>query len=186
MVIATGCIEQPAVFANNDLPGVMLASAAQRLIYFYRVKPCERCLILAGNAEGYACALDLHGDGVHVEAIADLRPGGEPGELGQRVAAAGIRVYPGHGVLEAIPGPGKASVKGAVLCPIGQDGKTAGIRVECDGILMSVGWAPNAGLLYQAGRPFPVLPRSRAVHSRNATPRSLRGGTGQRHLCLSR
>ena len=29
-LLATGCIEQPAVFQNNDLPGVMLASAAQR------------------------------------------------------------------------------------------------------------------------------------------------------------
>jgi sarcosine oxidase subunit alpha len=33
VVLATGSIEQPLVFRNNDLPGVMQASAAQRLIY---------------------------------------------------------------------------------------------------------------------------------------------------------
>lgn len=32
VVMANGAYEQPAVFRNNDLPGVMLASAAQRLI----------------------------------------------------------------------------------------------------------------------------------------------------------
>ena len=32
IVVATGSIEQPSVFRNNDLPGVMFASAAQRLI----------------------------------------------------------------------------------------------------------------------------------------------------------
>ena len=32
VVLATGALEQPAVFRNNDLPGIMLGSAAQRLI----------------------------------------------------------------------------------------------------------------------------------------------------------
>jgi len=158
VVVAAGCIEQPAVFANNDLPGVMLASAAQRLLHLYRVKPCDRCVVLAANAEAYACALELHEAGIQVAAIADLRPGGETGELGQRITAAGIKVHPGHTVQEAIPGFGKASVKRAVLCSVGQDGKAAGIRVDCDGIIMSVGWAPNADLLYQAGARFHYSP----------------------------
>lgn len=39
VIVASGAFEQPAVFRNNDLPGVMLASAAQRLIHRYGVKP---------------------------------------------------------------------------------------------------------------------------------------------------
>ena len=35
VIVASGVFEQPAVFHNNDLPGAMLASAAQRLIYRY-------------------------------------------------------------------------------------------------------------------------------------------------------
>ena len=41
VIVASGVFEQPAVFRNNDLPGVMLASAAQRLIYRYAVKPMQ-------------------------------------------------------------------------------------------------------------------------------------------------
>ena len=32
VVVASGAFEQPAVFRYNDLPGIMLASAAQRLM----------------------------------------------------------------------------------------------------------------------------------------------------------
>ena len=49
VVYATGAIEQPAVFGHNDLPGVMLASAAQRLARLYAVKPCERMVLLVAN-----------------------------------------------------------------------------------------------------------------------------------------
>ena len=40
LVIATGSIEQPLVFGNNDLPGVMLASGARRLVNQFRLMPC--------------------------------------------------------------------------------------------------------------------------------------------------
>jgi sarcosine oxidase, subunit alpha len=155
LVVAAGCFEQPAIFANNDLPGVMLGSAAQRLIRLYAVKPCDRAVVLAGNADAYAVALDLHAAGVEVAAVADLRPQVEPGELGRRVIAAGIRVYPRHTVYEALPGRGKASVAGALLYPV-VDGRVvlAALQVACDGIVVSVGWAPDAALLYQAGGRF--------------------------------
>ena len=42
VVLATGCVEQPMVFRNNDLPGVMLASAAQRLLRLWGVSPAGR------------------------------------------------------------------------------------------------------------------------------------------------
>lgn len=172
LVVATGCIEQPAVFANNDVPGVMLGSAARRLLHLFAVKPCERCVVLAGNTEGYATALELHEAGVQVAAIADPRPEASPhhqvGELTPRLAAAGIQVHAGHTVHEVLPGSGKASVKGALLGPA-EPG--AMFRVDCDGIIMSVGWAPNAGLLYQAGGRF-----SYAGHVEQFVPRSLPAG----------
>ena len=34
VVLATGAHERPLVFADNDRPGVMLASAAQAYVYF--------------------------------------------------------------------------------------------------------------------------------------------------------
>ncbi len=81
VVVATGAFEQPAVFRNNDLPGIMLASAAQRLIYRYAVKPMHRAIVLAANSDGYRAALDLKANGMEVVALLDLRADGEPGEL---------------------------------------------------------------------------------------------------------
>ena len=38
-VLATGAVERPLVFAGNDLPGVMLASAARAYVNRYAVTP---------------------------------------------------------------------------------------------------------------------------------------------------
>jgi sarcosine oxidase subunit alpha len=143
VIIATGAIEQPAVFRNNDLPGVMLASAAQRLLHRYAVKPCERAVYLVANSEGYASALDLAAAGVPVAAILDL---GEPSErdgLNAVAREAGIEVL---GSCTPVSAEGGEQVAGIVI-------EQAGVhrRLDCDGILMSVGWTPNAALLYQAG-----------------------------------
>ena len=85
VVVATGCHEQPAVFRNNDLPGVMLASAAQRLVHQFAVRPCRAAVVLAANSEGYRAALDLVEAGTKVAVIADLRPDGERSPLGRRL-----------------------------------------------------------------------------------------------------
>src|SRR5688500_15979152 len=42
---STGALEQPAVFRNNDLPGVMLGSAAQRLAKLYGVRPGREAVV---------------------------------------------------------------------------------------------------------------------------------------------
>jgi sarcosine oxidase subunit alpha len=157
LVVATGWIEQPAVFGNNDLPGVMLGSAAQRLIHYYSVKPCRRCLVLAANPYAFRVVADLLDAGVEVAGVADLRPGGVPGEVVSLLGQFGFPIHSGHTILEALPGRDGASVRGAVLCPLdanGQPQTDSPLRVECDGIVVSVGWAPNAGLLYQAGARF--------------------------------
>ncbi|MFO1204323.1 MAG: glycine cleavage T C-terminal barrel domain-containing protein [Burkholderiales bacterium] len=151
VIVATGAQEQPAVFRNNDLPGVMLASAAQRLLYRYRVRPMQRALVLTANSDGYGAALDLHANGVEVPSVVDLRAEGEATELGAAVAAAGIEVLKGHCVYEAIGMDGR--LQSAVVCEW-EDGAVrtdARRRIDCDGLVMSVGWAPAAALLYQAG-----------------------------------
>ncbi len=73
VVMAQGAIEQPAVFRGNDLPGVMLASGAQRLLSRYAVAPASRAVIVTANAEGYAAALDAFHHGITVAAVLDLR-----------------------------------------------------------------------------------------------------------------
>jgi sarcosine oxidase, subunit alpha len=152
VIVASGVCEQPAVFHNNDLPGVMLGSAAQRLIYRYAVRPMQSAVVLTGNQDGYAAALDLIANGIRVEAVVDLRrtEGGSAEEA--KVDEAGIRILRGHCIHEACTA---GSVVGAAvvrrLLPGGEADASRSETVKCDGVLMSVGYAPAAGLLYQAG-----------------------------------
>jgi sarcosine oxidase subunit alpha len=157
VVYATGTMEQPAVFGHNDLPGVMLASAAQRLIRLYAVKPFNRVVIMAANRDAYIAALDLLSVGIEIAAIVDLRPTGEPSSLAQQIADAGIPIRNGHTVYQAQPKFNKRTLRGAVIAPLDSQGAVDAQRTEsiaCDGIAVSVGWMPNAALPAQAGVKF--------------------------------
>jgi sarcosine oxidase subunit alpha len=156
VVVATGAIEQPAVFRNNDLPGIMLGSAAQRLIHFYGVKPGKRAVILTANDDGYAQAIDLLKIGSEVAAIVDLRPVPLVTPLSFAAHKAGIPVHAGHAISEASHLGTGEHVTGVMVAPILGEG-TLGDPVaayECDLVLMSVGYSPAAHLLLQAGAKF--------------------------------
>ena len=166
VVYATGAIEQPAVFGNNDLPGVLLGSACQQLVRWYAVRPCRRAVVLAANSDAYRVALDLKAAGSEVALIADLRPDGEPSPVGGKAAAAGIPVRHGCTVYEALAKPRTGSVQGALVVPLAAEPAAAGgrpghavdlhwrDRIACDAIVVSVGWTPNAALPSQAGVQF--------------------------------
>lgn len=159
VVLATGAIEQPAVFANNDLPGVMLASAAQRLIHRFAVKPMGRGVVLTANDFGYRAALDLRQAGVKLEAVVDLRPRGADGAASSSAAAdslqrAGVPIHFEHAVTLALPSAGKQGLRGVQIRPLDATGQPQPSNVQeilCDGLAMSVGFAPADGLFYQAG-----------------------------------
>ncbi|NHC38066.1 2Fe-2S iron-sulfur cluster-binding protein [Scytonema millei] len=154
VIMANGAYEQPAVFRNNDSPGVMLASAAQRLIYRYAVKPMQRAVVLTANSDGYQAALDLAKHGIEVKAIADLRPTYTTNPTTQALQALGIPIFTSHCIYAAKTNPASDGVSGAVICPLDANGKPQTEfkqAIACDGIMMSVGWAGAANLLYQAG-----------------------------------
>src|ERR1700735_3588754 len=74
VVLATGAIERPLVFANHDRPAVMLADSARRYCLLYRDKDRDRVVVATAHDSAYRAALDLKSAGVSVELIADLRP----------------------------------------------------------------------------------------------------------------
>lgn len=155
VIVASGAFEQPPVFRYNDLPGVMLGSAAQRLIYRYGVKPFNNGVVVTANDYGYRVAFDLLAAGTKVVALVDMRSGVNGGVLATDLARRGVKIYTGHCVYEALATSGKSSVRGAVICAYDEKENVAltenKITLECDGIAMSAGWAPAAALLYQAG-----------------------------------
>jgi sarcosine oxidase subunit alpha len=155
VIVASGVFEQPPVFRNNDLPGVMLGSAAQRLIYRYAVRPFTNGVVVTANTYGYRVALDLLHAGCKVSAVIDMRAAGESGALAIEVARKGVAIRKGSCVYEVLPTSGNMGVQGVKVCSYDEsaaqaDPSTAEI-IECDGVAMSAGWAPAAALLYQAG-----------------------------------
>ena len=150
VVVATGAIEQPMVFRNNDLPGVVVGSAAQRLIKLYGVKPGNRAVVAAANADGYGVALDLHEAGVEVAAVVDLRPDPPRCAFSDRCRDAGTRIIAGHAVAEAY---GRDRVAGVTVSEIVGEGQCApsGERIDCDLLCLSVGYAPAAALVCHTG-----------------------------------
>jgi len=155
VIVASGVFEQPPVFRNNDLPGVMLGSAAQRLLHRYATKPFHKGVVVTANDYGYRVALDLLNAGVTIAALVDMRQAKVDKRLQALVAQKGVAIYNGHCVYEAIPTAGKFGVAGAVICPYDSEQAVAksseSINIACDGIVMCAGWAPAAALLYQAG-----------------------------------
>ena len=57
VVIATGAHERPLVFGNNDLPGIMLASAVSTYVRRYAVLPGRKAVVFTNNDAGYDAAL---------------------------------------------------------------------------------------------------------------------------------
>jgi sarcosine oxidase subunit alpha len=141
VILATGAHERPIVFGNNDLPGIMLASAISTYVQRYGVLPGRRALVFSNNDDGYQAALDLHSAGAQVTVI-DPRAGSE-GTLPAAVAAQGIRILYNAMVVQAM---GSRHVQSAqVFC----DGVL--VRADCDLIGMSGGWNPVISLFAQSG-----------------------------------
>ena len=51
IVVATGVYEAALPFKNNDLPGVMLSSAVERLIHLHGIAPGKRAVVI-GTTQG--------------------------------------------------------------------------------------------------------------------------------------
>ena len=152
VVVAAGSYEQPMVFRNNDLPGVMLGSAAQRLIRLYGVRPGRRAVVAAANGDGYGVALDLVEAGVEVACVVDPRPAGPACERQRAVIDRGVPVIRETVVCEALAAPGNRGVVGARVARVTGEGTFAKVsdRFACDLIAVSVGYHPTANLIYHA------------------------------------
>ncbi|UTL93275.1 FAD-dependent oxidoreductase [Pseudomonas fluorescens] len=152
-LVAAGSFDQPVVFRNNDLPGVMLTSAAQRLMKLYAVKPGQRAVILTGHDDGYLAALDLQEQGVAVAALVDMRAAPADGALASELKRRYIPLHLGSTVYEALHGAQMRHVTGADIRPITGQGKVGdhALRVACDLLCMSAGYMPVYQLLCQAG-----------------------------------
>ena len=150
VVIATGAIERPLVFPNNDRPGVMLASAVSTYLNRYAVASGSNALVFTNDDSAYQTALDLADAGVTVAAVVDVRPDPE-GELPMKIRQKGIQVIGGHAIVDV---KGKMRVRGVDIMgldPSGQQVQGRSRRIMCDLIAVSGGWNPAVHLHAQSG-----------------------------------
>ncbi|WP_370101654.1 2Fe-2S iron-sulfur cluster-binding protein [Streptacidiphilus sp. MAP12-20] len=163
VVLATGALELPMVFAGNDRPGVMSAAAVRTYLNRYAVAPGSRAVVVTTNDHAYAAALDLAAAGVPVAALVDTRP--EPPEgLVDAARRAGIEVLTGSAVVATeasgdagdVRAAGDAGTSGRVaavrVAPLTAEGELAAParRLACDLLAVSGGWAPAVQLWSQA------------------------------------
>jgi sarcosine oxidase subunit alpha len=133
-VLATGAIERPIAFENNDLPGVMLAGAAVDYIKHYAVAPGARPVVFINHDGGTEIISAFADAGVSITAVIDTRPKSS----GLVVAAAlhaGAALFAGAYIRRAI---GRHAVEAVEI--ITRDGAVT--RLACDLIAVSGGWNP--------------------------------------------
>ena len=166
-VLATGAYDQPLVFKNNDLPGIMFSDAAQRLMRLYGVAPGKRVVIAAANRFGFDTALDLLDAGVEVAAVVDMRQGATNDETAPLVSR-GVRILKSHGLQAA---RGKRRVEAVALLR-DEAGRMAPEWIACDTLLMSVGYTPALNLACHTGARAVYDPRI-AMHRAVGLPAGL-------------
>ncbi len=177
VVLATGAIERPLVFADNDRPGIMLAGAARTYLNRWAVRVGDRVVLFTNNDAAYAAALDLAAAGARIEAIVDCRS--EPsGSLPRRAREMGLTI---HDASLVVGTRGRLRVDRAWVMPLAGSGGLP-TPIACDTLLMSGGWSPAVHLHSQArGRlrfderlaafvPDGPLPAGRSAGACNGTP----------------
>ncbi len=151
IVLATGSYEYPSVFANNDLPGIVLGTGALRLLHLYGVRPGERAVVVAGDDNGLRLALDLHRAGVEVAAVVDWRQQSCDSAVSRELLQLQIPHLESFAPVRA---DGRRRVRALTVAPQNSSGRLDMARAktyDCDLVCLSSNRAPSAELLRQAG-----------------------------------
>jgi heterotetrameric sarcosine oxidase alpha subunit len=133
IVFATGAMERPLLFANNDRPGVMLASAVRNYLNRFAVACGRRAVIATEDDSAYATARALAAAGVDVTLL-DARPAGIKAEFPVLPQARLLGVKGGSAVHAAI-----VEVQGRRMV------------IPCDLVATCGGWTPTIHLTSHLG-----------------------------------
>ncbi len=158
VIMATGASENPLAFPGWTLPGVVGAGAIQTMINVHRVPVGKRILMIGSGNVGLIVTYQLLQSGADVAGIVEAAPTvGGYGVHSAKVRRAGVPMYTGHTVLEAVPNEDLSGIKGAVIAKV--DEKFQPIKgterfIDCDTIGIAVGLTPDIALPSMAGVTF--------------------------------
>jgi methylglutamate dehydrogenase subunit C len=140
-VLATGSIERPLVFGNNDRPGVMLAGAVRSYVNRYGALPGQRAVVFTDNDDAWATVSTLLAAGAEVAAVIDSRQSDVIRRMAPRVPGAPAIAG------EIVTVRGRHAVEGVQVAA--HDGGRH--RIDCDLVAMSGGWSPTLHLTSHRG-----------------------------------
>ncbi|MBT6455896.1 MAG: sarcosine oxidase subunit alpha [Gammaproteobacteria bacterium] len=150
VVLATGALERPLVFANNDRPGVMLSSAVMQYVNRYAVEVGQEIVLFTNNDSAYETALALLKAEIKVLAIIDNRinPGGS---VVDRLRSEGVEIID-QSVVVDVKGSKRINAVQVMSLQQGLEKVTGSVRtIPCDLLAMSGGWSPVIHLSSQSG-----------------------------------
>lgn len=146
IILATGAIERPFAFGNNDRPGVMLANSAAAYVTRFGVAPGRNAVIGTNNDSGYDSAMTLARAGI-ATTLLDSRETLPHGKA-EAARAAGIEVRAGMVPVEA------QGMRDLTALDFGRhqtDKDLAEDRIHCDIVGVSGGWTPVMNLISHRG-----------------------------------
>ncbi|SEM96800.1 sarcosine oxidase subunit alpha [Pseudorhodobacter antarcticus] len=137
-VLAAGALERSIAFADNDRPGVMMASSLRAYVNRYGVSPGKRVTIFANNDDARLSARALMAAGVDVAAIVDTR-----------ADASTLEDCPVYAGAEVVGTKGRHGLSAITVRHRGGE-----MQIETDCLGVSGGWNPLVHLTcHMNGRP---------------------------------
>ena len=149
VIIATGAIERPLVFNNNDRPGIILANSVNKYLNFYGVTCGENYFIFTNNDSAYETALSLFEKGIAVKII-DIRKK-TSSKIVKHAEKLGINIYWNSTVTNTF---GYRKINSIEIMSLSDDGSNVigeKIKVSCDCLAVSGGWTPMVHMHTQSG-----------------------------------
>ncbi len=150
VITATGSLERPLIFDNNDRPGIMLSSAVEKYANLFGVACGEKNVLFTNNDSAYETALSLCQKGIKIEAIIDNREEIDS-KLIKETEKNNIKIYKGYTVVNTF---GYKRINKISIMQLSKDGqKVVGskILIGCDCLGISGGWTPAVHLFTQSG-----------------------------------
>ena len=150
-IVAAGRRDMGLAFPGWQLPGVMGATAAERLVRLGALE-ARRAVVLGSTAEALLAALALHRGGVAVAAVVEQAsaPVG-PASLLDELQAAGVALLTGRVIAAAQGGAEGVTAASLVRLDGGRQVPGSPATIDCDTIVLGIGAVPVIELLDALG-----------------------------------
>ncbi len=150
VIAATGSIERPLIFNNNDRPGIILSSAIKKYSDYYGVVCGKENILFTNNDSAYETAISLFNKGIKINAIIDIREKVNS-EITNHAEKIGIKIYNSYTIVDT---SGYRRIKEVSIMKLSKDGQSvtgSKVKIKCDCLGISGGWTPAVHLFTQSG-----------------------------------